>query len=132
MTDNSNYSPEGRYPQQSSGFQLNNPTIVSLLYLLGFITGWLATLIGLILAYVWSGDRPAEWEQSHFRYHIRTFWIGLLQGIIAGLICLTIVLIPVAGLWFVWIAVWTAVRTIKALLAAQKQQPIYNSTTWLW
>ena len=132
MTDNSNYLPEGRYPQQSSGFRLNNPTIVSLLYLLGFLTGWLATFIGLILAYVWKGDNPAEWERSHYRYHIRTFWLGLLQAIVAAVLMVTIILIPVSWIWFVWIAVWTAVRTIKALLAAQKEQPIYNPTTWLW
>src|SRR5690606_16177505 len=100
----------------------NHPTVVSLLYLGGFVTG-ISALIGLILAYIWGGDRPAEWEQSHFRYHIRTFWICVLQAIIAGLICLTIILIPLAVLWYIWIVVWTAVRTIKALLAAQKQQP---------
>lgn len=131
MSDTPNYSPEGRNPQPSSSFQLNHPTVVSLLYLGGFVTG-ISALIGLILAYIWGGDRPAEWEQSHFRYHIRTFWICVLQAIIAGLICLTIILIPLAVLWYIWIVVWTAVRTIKALLAAQKQQPIHNPGTWLW
>lgn len=127
MTDTSNYSPEGRYPQQSSGFQLNNPTIVSLLYLGGYFTG-ISALIGLILAYVWGSDSPAEWERSHYRYHIRTFWLAVLQSIIGGLLLLVVI-----G-WFIllWVTVWIAVRTIKALLAAQKQQPIDNPTTWLW
>lgn len=129
MEANSNYSPEGRNP--SSGFQLNNPTIVSLLYLGGFITG-ISALIGLILAYVWISDAPAEWERTHLRFHIRTFWLGLLQAIIAGLLCLTIILIPVAIVWFFWIAVWTGVRTIKALMAAQKQELLLNPGTWLW
>jgi len=57
MAENPNYSPEGRNP--SSGFLLNNPTIVSLLYLGGFITG-ISALVGLVLAYVWSSDSPAE------------------------------------------------------------------------
>ena len=127
MTDNSNYLPEGRYPQQSSGFRLNNPTIVSLLYLGGFVTG-ISALIGLILAYVWNSDTPAEWERSHYRYHIRTFWLAVLQSIIG-----VILLLLVIG-WFIllWVTVWVAVRTIKALLAAQKEQPIHNPTTWLW
>lgn len=56
----------------------------------------------------------------------------MLQGIVAGLLCLTIILIPVAIAWFFWIAVWTAVRTIKALMAAQKPQPIANPAAWLW
>lgn len=127
MTDNSNYSPEGRYQQPSSGFRLNNPTIVSLLYLGGFVTG-ISALIGLILAYVWNSDSPAEWERSHYRYHIRTFWLAVLQSIIGAVLLLLVI-----G-WFIllWVTVWIAVRTIKALLAAQKQQPIYNPTTWLW
>lgn len=127
MTDNSNYAPEGRHPQQSSGFQLNNPTIVSLLYLGGFFTG-ISAFIGLVLAYVWKGDNPAGWESSHYSYHIRTFWLAVLQSIIGAVLLLLVI-----G-WFIllWVTVWIAVRTIKALLAAQKQHPIDNPTTWLW
>ncbi|MCH8684160.1 DUF4870 family protein [Pedomonas mirosovicensis] len=130
MAEDSNYVPEGRQPP-SSGFQFNNPTIVSLLYLGGYITG-LSALIGLVLAYVWNSDTPADWERSHYRYHIRTFWIGLLQSILMVVAFVTIILIPVAWLLGIWIVVWFAVRTVKAMLAAQKQQPIDNPTTWLW
>lgn len=125
MPEDSNYNPGGRQP--STSFQLNNPTIVSLLYLVGLVTG-VASLIAVILAYVWKGEPHADWETSHFRFHIRTFWIGLLQVLIG--FALLIVGIGVAIM--IWVAVWTAVRSIKAMLAAQKELPLAQPETLLW
>ena len=57
----------------SSGFDLNKPTIVALLYIGGALTG-LLTLVGLIFAYAWKAETAGSWMQSHVRFHIRTFW----------------------------------------------------------
>ena len=35
-------------------------------------------IIGVILAYVWNGETHESWQDCHFRYHIRTFWIGFV------------------------------------------------------
>lgn len=127
MTDQ---MPETPPTTPSSGqFQFNNPTIVSLFYLAGFIAGGLPSIIGVILCYVWKGEPHPGWQDSHFQLHIRTFWFGVLQGL-AGFL-----LIFAAGLGVVvwlWLAVWVGVRTVKALLAAQKELPLANPETLLW
>ena len=47
---------------------------VYVLYLLGFFTG-LTAVIGLIIATM-QGDRADPVSRSHFRFQVRTFWIG--------------------------------------------------------
>ncbi|WP_439532561.1 DUF4870 family protein [Polymorphobacter sp.] len=109
-----------------TGFQLNRPTMVALLYLGGFITG-LTVLIGLVLAYMWKNEPMEPWEDSHYRWHIRTFWIGLVYS----LICTLLVFILIGALLYIVVAIWFAVRTIKALLAAQKREPVPGVESWL-
>jgi uncharacterized membrane protein len=98
---------------------------VHALYLASFIFGitWIA---GLVLAYIKKGGAPM-WAASHYRYAIRTFWIGLLYSVIG------IVLIPVLIGIFVLLAatVWYIVRCIVALLKALKEEEIRNVETWL-
>ena len=63
-------------PEPDTGVTLYRPIIVAILYLANLFTGF-SVLIGLILAYVWRNDRDVtEWEETHFTYLIRTFWIG--------------------------------------------------------
>lgn len=114
----------------SSSFEFNKPTIVALLYLASLVTG-LSMLIGLVLAYVWQGEPASDWEASHYRFHIRSFWIGLALGILA--IIPTIMTLGLAGfILYPLLGLWLAVRTIKALLAAQRRDPIFDVETWIW
>ncbi len=117
-TQQGNRAPAG-------GFELNNPTIVSLLYLASFVVG-ITGLIGLVLAYLWKGEHHAEWESSHYQYLIRTFWIGLI-GSIAGLILLLIVI----GVFvLIGVAVLVVVRSVMSLVKAQKREPMPNPESW--
>lgn len=112
------------------GFEFNRPTIVSLLYLLSAVVG-ITILVGIILAYIWEGEPNEAWEESHWRWLIRTFWIGLLYGVIAG--ALTIGTFGLGGFVFIpLVVVWFAVRAIRSLLAAQKRAPMENVETWLF
>jgi uncharacterized membrane protein len=116
--------PQNQGP--SSGFDFNYPTIVSILYLLSFVTG-LTGIIGIILAYVWRGDNPDGWEASHYTYHIRTFWYGLLGSVVA--VILTIVVI---GIFIgMAVAVWVIIRSVVSLLKAQKHEAIADPQS-LW
>ena len=118
--------PQGTPPATTSGFDLNQPTIISLLYVASFVTG-ITAIVGVILAYSWKGQPKAEWEVSHYRYLIRTFWGGLI-GCIVGFVLL-IVLIGI----FVLLAVsaWMLVRSIMSIINAQKHAPMPNPDSWL-
>ncbi|SNS62909.1 Uncharacterized membrane protein [Sphingomonas laterariae] len=111
----------------TSGFDLNHPTIVALLYLASFFIG-ITSLVGIVLAYVWRGEAAGSWEASHYTFHIRTFWIAVIAGLISAV--LSLILIGLFGLLAV--AVWVVIRTVIALLAAQRREPIANPESWLW
>lgn len=114
----------------SSAFKFNQPTIVALMYLLSLFTGF-PMLIALVLAYVWKDEPGAGWENSHFRFHIRSFWIGIALALIA--VVPTVLTLGVAGfILYPLLMAWLAIRSIKALLAAQRGDPVHNVETWLW
>src|SRR5690554_7491444 len=54
------------------------PMVVYALYLASFVVGF-TSVIGVVIAYVYRGKGPA-WLDEHYRYQIRTFWIGLLYA----------------------------------------------------
>lgn len=110
----------------TGGFDLNNPTIISLLYLGSWVTG-VTGIVGIVLAHVWQGD-AAEWERSHYTYLIRTFWFGFLGAFVGAL--LTIVLI--GFLILPAVAIWVAVRSVMSLIKAQKQEPMPDPETLLF
>ena len=111
-------------PTTGSGFDTNKPTIVSLLYLASFVTG-ITGLVGIVLAHVWSGEAQEPWMESHYTYLIRTFWIGLVMSLIAGV--LTIVIIGVFLLPL--IAIWVGVRSVMSLVKAQRHEPMPDPQT---
>ncbi len=116
----------GGPPVQSGGFDLNRPTIISLLYILSFATG-ITGIIGIIMAHVWGGEPEAEWQRSHYSYLMRTFWYAFIASLVAGI--LTVVLIGL--LLFPLIAIWFAVRSVLSLVKAQRQEPMPDPET-LW
>ncbi|MCZ6886016.1 MAG: hypothetical protein O7E53_06625, partial [Alphaproteobacteria bacterium] len=74
--------------------------IVYILYLVGLIVG-ITSLVGIVMAYVNRGSAP-EWVQTHYRYQIRTFWIGLLYsviGVAAMIILIGWVIIAFTVIW---------------------------------
>ena len=99
---------------------------VYILYLLGFLTG-ITALAGVIIAHVKAG-RSDPISDSHFRFQIRTFWIGLLY-IVVGAIAYLVWIGPLIWLWWV---IWTLIRSIKGLLALNEREPIGNPQSWLF
>lgn len=118
--------PQPTPPQQGAGFDLNQPTIISLLYIASYITG-ITAIVGVILAYVWKDNPKEAWEASHYQYLIRTFWICFL-GAIIGMV-LTVVFIGIFVLLAV--AVLFLVRSVFSIINAQKKVPMPNPETWL-
>lgn len=117
-------------PAKTNDFDMNRPTIISLLYLGSFLAG-ITSIIGVILAYIWNGEAHAGWEDSHYRYHIRTFWIGIVYTILAA-IGSAFTLFLLAWAFFGAVAVWFAVRGVKSLISAQRHEPIANVESWLF
>lgn len=111
---------------QSAGFDFNHPTVVSLLYISSFVLG-VTVIVGVVLAYVWKGEPHAEWENSHYDYLIRTFWIGLIGSVISFILMIVLI----GFLTWIAVAVLVVVRSVLSLINAQKQMPMPNPETWL-
>ena len=118
--------PQAAPPAATGGFDLNQPTIISLCYLASFITG-ITGLVGVVLAYVWKGEPKAEWEVSHYQYLIRTFWIGLI-GSVVGFVLLIVL---IGMLVLLATAALVGVRSVLSLINAQKRAPMPNPDSWL-
>jgi uncharacterized membrane protein len=99
---------------------------VYILYLLGFFTG-LTAVIGLIIASM-QGDQADPINRTHFRFQIRTFWIGLLY-VFGGLVTLHV---AIGGLVLLWWIVWTLIRCVKGLLALNAGEPIGDPASWFF
>jgi uncharacterized membrane protein len=99
---------------------------VYILYLASLILG-VTGIVGLIMAYV-KRDEAAEWVKTHYRFQIRTFWIGLLYMVI-GLITAVIL---IGFLIWLFNVVWLIVRCVKGMQAVSRGEAYPNVTTWLW
>ncbi len=80
-------------------------TITSAIYALqalSFFFG-ITCLIAIIINYVKRDDVRGTWLESHFRWQMRTFWFGILWGIIGGLLCFVMVGFVILGIEFIWL-----------------------------
>ena len=144
-------------PAPSTGVTLYRPVIVAALYLLTLFTGF-SVLVGLILAYLWRGEEEtAGWENTHFTYLIRTFWIGFWVAILMAVAmigtalalstsstlaslamvedredpAIAVLVFGGLALWLV-MCVWFFVRTIRSLANAASQKAFPNPKTCLF
>ena len=126
MNDTPTPTPPSGSPAPNNGFDLNRPTIISLLYLGSFITG-ISGLVGIVLAHVWQGEEQEPWLASHYQYLIRTFWFGFLASIVGVVLSVILIGIPI----LMAAAVWVGVRSVMSLIKAQKQEPMPDPQTFL-
>ena len=91
----------------------NLAVAVYVLQALSFFLGGITGLAGVIINYVKLDEVRGTWVEPHFRWQIRTFWIGLLWTVIGVVTTMIIV-----G-WFILlaIAVWIIYRIVKGALA---------------
>ena len=100
--------------------------LIYILYLLSLIFG-VTSLVGLIMAYINKGDAP-EWVQSHYRFQIRTFWIGLLFGVIGA----ATVAFVVGILILVFLFVWWIVRCVKGMKYISEGSAHPDPASWMF
>jgi uncharacterized membrane protein len=87
----------------------------------------LIVLVGVIIAHIQVGSADPMLN-THYRFQIRTFWIGLLYIVIGTILTFAVVGIVVLFWWFVW----SLVRNIKGALALNESRPIANPDSWLF
>jgi uncharacterized membrane protein len=99
---------------------------VYVLYGVGYFTG-ISALIGVIIAHIKVDDADPV-LRSHFRFQIRTFWIGLLSLAISIPRCMVLIGFPLLVWWFVW----SMIRIVKGGLLLVEYKPVVNPTSWLF
>jgi uncharacterized membrane protein len=99
---------------------------VYILYFAAYVVG-ITGLIGVIIAHIKVGSVD-EILRSHYRFQIRTFWIGFLYLVIG--VILTFVIIGIAVL--LWWFIWSLIRNVKGVLALNENKPIPNPTSWMF
>lgn len=96
------------------------------LFALGIVTGNLATIGGVIAAYMGRDGRQTI-AASHFEYLIRTFWKALIWFVIlvvvTFILVVTLVGIPLA--WAIWLlyALWYIVRVARGWIRLINDEP---------
>jgi uncharacterized membrane protein len=99
--------------------------IIYVLYLVGLVAG-VTIIVGVVMAYVYKDEAP-QWLRTHYELQIRTFWIGLLYLLIAGVLCL----ILVGFLLLFVLAIWWIARAIKGLKYLDQGAAYPDHRSWV-
>jgi uncharacterized membrane protein len=93
--------------------------VVYALHAIGFFSG-ITWIVAVIVNYVKLDDARGTWLESHFRWQIRTFWWGLLWGVIGSVLLLILVgwlVLAVAGIWIIY-------RIVKGAMYLSENRPL--------
>ncbi len=104
--------------------------VIYILFIISTIIG-ITGIIGAVMAYVnndATGEDNEHWLQSHYRFQIRTFWIGLLYIVIGASLSLFII----GYLILVFTFFWLIIRCAKGLKQLANKQPVNNLESWLF
>jgi uncharacterized membrane protein len=93
--------------------------VVYILQALGFLSG-ITWIVGVIIDYVKKDEAAGTWLESHYRWQIRTFWWGLLWGVLGSVLLLILVgwlVLAAAGIWIIY-------RIVKGGLYLSEGRPL--------
>ena len=111
---------------ESQNNTLPTAKVIYILIIISTIVG-ITGIIALIMAYVVKDDSQ-DWLQTHYRFQIRTYWIGLLYVAI-GVVFLNTLF---AYLIFLFTFIWIIVRCTKGLKQLENHQPVKNLESWFF
>jgi uncharacterized membrane protein len=74
------------------------------------------SFIPLIINYLKKDDTQGNFVYSHHRWQIRSFWWYLFWMVVAGILAVTIILIPLAWVVATGAWIWKVYRLLKGLL----------------
>jgi uncharacterized membrane protein len=96
-------------------------TIIYALYAASFLVG-ITAIAAIVMNYIKRDDVAGTFLGSHFRWQIRTFWFGLLWGVLGAITMQFIIgfLVLIAN------GVWIIYRIAKGWLRLNDNQPMYT------
>jgi uncharacterized membrane protein len=96
-------------------------TVIYALYAASYFVG-VTAIVAIVMNYVKRDDVAGTFLESHFRWQIRTFWFGVLWGVLGA-----ITFVFVVG-WFIFIAngIWIIYRIVKGWLRLNDGKPMYT------
>ena len=107
------------------------PAVCYALYLLAFCTG-VTGIVGVIIAHL-QQNTAGPVMRSHYTFLVRTFWIGLVWMVLAGMvlavgiplsfILIGIPLLILAKLMFAVGVIWYGVRCVVGLVYLSRGEP---------
>ncbi len=118
--------PPGRPPPPHAPWARPPPGPIAVLLSLAAVIWAAAMLTGVVLAYVNRGD-GASWLDSHYRFQIRTFWIGLLFAAVGGVLSLVVVGVAVLAL----LPFWLVIRCGRGLRYLARAEPYPRPANWM-
>ncbi|HEX8978589.1 MAG TPA: hypothetical protein VF811_02670 [Parasulfuritortus sp.] len=98
----------------------NLTMIIYALYAASFLVG-ITAIAAIVMNYIKKDDVAGTFLASHFRWQMRTFWFGLLWGVIGMLTFVVLVGWPILvanGIWIVY-------RIVKGWLNLNDDKPMY-------
>lgn len=63
----------------------------------------ISSIVAVVLAYIKRDDARDTWLAPHFRWQIRTFWFGLLWGVLGALLSVVVVGFAILFADIVWL-----------------------------
>jgi uncharacterized membrane protein len=102
--------------------------VVYILLIISTLIGFTG-IIAIIMAYVLRDD-SAQWLQTHYRFQIRTFWMGALYILIAAIVLGVMPALSYLILLFTFF--WLIIRCAKGLKQLENNQPVKNVESWLF
>ena len=95
--------------------------IIYVLYAVSILVG-ITAIVAIVMNYVKKDDVVGTFLESHYRWQIRTFWYGLLWGILGAITFL----IVIGGFVLFANGVWLIYRIVKGLLRLNDNKAMYT------
>lgn len=105
---------------------VSNVKLIYILYLVSVIVG-LTSIIGLVMSYI-NKDEAPEWLQTHYQFLIRTFWIGLLYGLVG----FVLIAVAIGFLVLLFVFIWFIIRCVKGMKYLDQGKPHPDPTGWMF
>jgi len=95
-------------------------TVIYALYAASYFVG-VTAIVAIVMNYIKKEDVAGTWLESHFRWQMRTFWFGLLWGVLGALTVIVGIGFAVLGANLIWMIY----RIVKGWLRLSENKSMY-------